>query len=367
MIRILHILDGMSIGGGIQSFIMNLYRNIDRNNIQFDFLLHRRNAHSYEDEILKLGGKVYYIPGRKDGIIKNKKNLNDFFKTHKEYNIVHFHTSSLSYIEPLIAAKKNCIPTRIIHCHSSKINGKNKTIHNLLHLKNKTKIHKIANVYIACGEKAKDWAYKNTKAYKKAIIIKNGINIKKYAYNEQLRKKTRKKLQITDKYVICHIGRFEAVKNHDFIINMFKEARKKNRNLMLMLIGNGSLYDSVKENAELIGVKENILFLGTRNDIPELLQAADVFILPSLYEGLPIAVIEASASGLPVILSENITNEVIVKNNIIKKPIDKGYGGWIDAINSNNKRIIDNSNLYRAGFDISYVIEKICNIYRGLQ
>lgn len=361
MKRVLQVLDSMGYGG-IQAFIMNVYRRIDRSKMQFDFLLNRKLSKSYEDEIKTLGGNIYYVTSRRNGFFRNKKELNTFFKNNnKKYSIVHFHESSMSYITPLYYAKKYNIKTRIIHCHSSAIRGF--FLNKVFHYINKKKIHKLANIYISCGKKAGDWFYSGTKVFDKYIIVHNGIDINKFQYNSNVRNTILKELSLDDNFVVGHIGRFNAVKNHRFLIEIFEEVLKINPKSKLLLVGDGDLIDEIKEFTIEKQIDKNVIFLGNRTDIDQLVQAMDVLVFPSLYEGYPLTIIEASASGLPVVMSDTITNEVVLKGNIFQLPLQNEPVVWAKKVTSNLCRENDNKVLFDNGLDISYIANQMIKIY----
>lgn len=361
MVRVLQIVDSMDVGG-IQAFLMNLYRNINRNEIQFDFLIFRNTKQWYEDEINELGGKIYKAPGRKKGIIKCYKYLNVFFKKHPEYNVVHYNASSLSFILPLKIAKKNGVQNRIIHCHSSSFMGNH--IHKYLHNLHKKQISEIANVYLSCSEPATEWMYGNTPIHNKVIMVKNGINCDEYLYSENIRAEYRKKLNINNSYVVGHVGRFSKVKNHSFLIDIFCEIKKLQNNAVLLLVGDGELRKEIEELTVKKGISSTVIFLGNRNDVSKLMQAMDVFVMPSFYEGFPVTIVEAEANGLPIIMSDTITSEVCVNSNIIIKSLNESSKTWAKEALKNNNRIKTNKNIKDSGLDIKSTVTQLCNIYR---
>lgn len=349
--------------GGIQAFIMNVYRHINRDKIQFDFLLHHKNVVSYDDEIEKLGGKIYYLPSRRDGILKNRKALNEFFRMHPEYQIVHMHQSSLSYIEPLIAAKNNGIKIRIIHSHSSSAPGS--PIHKIIHSINRKRIAKIATHYFSCGKLASEWMYKGSGIEDKVEIVANGIDLKEYTFDESVRTKVRRELGINDsQLVIGHIGRFNSVKNHVFLIESFKILHDHKPFSKLVLAGTGPLLDDMKKLAQSLAISDAVVFLGFRSDVANLLSAMDIFVLPSLYEGFPVSAVEAQASGLPLIMSSSISKEVIVKDNVIQLALESGTEVWAEAIESIGLcRLNNNEILFDNGFDISNTVKFLTDTY----
>src|SRR6056297_1304881 len=192
MIRILHVVNAMD-RGGIETFIMNIYRNIDRSKIQFDFLLHTKNECAFNKEIRDLGGEIYIVPARNQGIFKNRKALDDFFKKHTEYRIVHQHVSSLTYVHPLKIAKKHHVPTRIIHSHNIKQGGS--FIHKYIHLWNQLFVKSYATNYFACSDLAAKWLYgKRQYKEKEYMVINNAIDSEKFVFNPKKRNEYRKKL-----------------------------------------------------------------------------------------------------------------------------------------------------------------------------
>lgn len=307
-IRVAHII-GKWLGGGVEAVVMNYYRHIDRTKIQFDFLCDEDSTNIPYEEIEQLGGRVILIPPYQK-VFKYQKELIRIFKENN-YKIVHSHINTLS-VFPLRAAKKAGVKVRIAHSHST--TNKKEWKKNLLKqvLRPFSKVY--ATDYMCCSELAGRWLF-GDKAYdsKKVYLLNNAIDLDKFKYNESLRKKKRKELGISDDtLVIGHIGRFVPVKNHDFLLEIFNELHEKNKNSILILAGQGPLMDSVKDKVKKLKLEDNVKFLGQRDDVAELYQAFDVFLLPSLYEGLPVVGVEAQASGLLCYFSNNMTKEAKV-------------------------------------------------------
>ena len=210
MKRVLQIVDCMDLGG-IQAFIMNTYRGLAERGIQFDFLVFHERKQFYENEILSMGGKIFKLPARRESILKSRNALKDFYNAHPEYDVVHYQTSSLSFLDPLEIACQQHVPVRIVHSHST--NAPGGKLHYYFHQWNKRKIHKIANYYFACGELAAKWMFSGSKCESKVQIINNGIDIEKFKFNESVRTEVRAELGIKNEYVIGHVGRFSQVKN----------------------------------------------------------------------------------------------------------------------------------------------------------
>ena len=361
MQRILQIVDSMDMGG-IQAFIMNVYRKIVLEDIQFDFLTFRNHKQDFEEEIHSLGGHVYKIPGRRDGVIKNIVALNKFWKEHPEYKVVHYETSSASDLAPLYTAKRAGIKTRIIHCHSTRAPGGK--IQTWIHYVNKRLISRYANIYMACGKAASEWLYGGTNCLSKCIIIYNGIDVDKYTFDESKRINIKNELGLNNCGVVGHVGRFSAVKNHKFLIDIFQEIKRKEPSAKLMLVGDGDLRQEVSNQVTHYGLQDSVVFLGIRNDVNLLLQAFDVMVFPSLHEGFPVTIIEAEAAGLPCVISDTITEEVMIKGNIKRRSLQDDPSKWADdAILMLNQRIPENQCLVSAGLDIAGVVKQLSDIY----
>lgn len=361
MIRVLQIVSSMD-RGGLETFIMNLYRNIDRKKIQFDFLLHTEKECDYNSEIRGLGGKIYVIPARNKGIIKNRKALNLFFKEHPEYKIIHMHESSLSYIEPLSAAKRMSVPVRIMHSHSTGFAKGNK-IHRLLHRIHKNNIDSIATNYFACSAEAGQWFFGGENSQVK--FIKNGIESEMFIFNPYVRNEYRKQLGIDQKLVIGHVGRFVYPKNHLYLIDIFYEVSKMDENAVLLLVGDGVLKESVQKKIEDYHIRDKVIFLGVRDDISKIMQAMDIFVFPSIYEGLPVTLVEAQAAGLKCVVSNNITRQVILSDLIECIDLKKDPTFWAEEICKfvNYNRVNMHELIKINGFDIRNMAELLQQFY----
>ena len=307
-IRVAQIM-GKWIGGGVESVVMNYYRHIDRSKIQFDFICDDDSTDIPYEEIEKLGGKVILIPPYQK-VFKYHNALKKVLKD-GNYKIVHSHINTLSVFS-LFAAKCAGVPVRIAHSHSttSKKEKKRNLLKQILRPFSKT----FATDYMCCSELAGRWLFGN-KEYDKGnvYLLNNAIDLDKFKYDEKVRKEKRKELNISDDtLVIGHVGRFVKTKNHRFLVDIFDEIHKEKKNSILLLAGQGPLMDEIKEKVKNLRLEDNVRFLGQKNDINELYQAFDVFILPSLYEGLPVVGVEAQATGLLCIFSDDVTKETKV-------------------------------------------------------
>ncbi len=306
-IRILNLFTIMNRGGA-ETMVMNYYRNIDRTKVQFDFMVHRSQRGAYDDEIEALGGKIYTMPPiRPWSSLEYRKIIRKFYSEHPEYKIIHSHMSELGCYDFIEAQKMN-VPVRICHAHSHPYEFDIKTPVRWYY---KTKMMPHITHMFMCSETAGEWLY-GKKNSDKFIMLNNAIDSEKYRYNEKIRAEVRKTLNIKDnQLVVGHVGRFNPPKNHEFIIDIFNQVHKKEKDAILLLVGDDSLNcgDKVHKKVERLGLNENVKFLGVRSDIPNLLQSMDVFLFPSLYEGLGIAAVEAQAAGLPTLISDRVPIE----------------------------------------------------------
>ncbi len=359
-IRILQVLTIMNRGGA-ETMIMNYYRVINRSKVQFDFLLHRSEEGAFDKEILALGGKIYRMPAiNPNNYFTYKKQLDLFFTEHNEYKIIHSHLNALSYII-LGVAKKHNIPVRIAHSHLAvepfalkKIFKKNTdilaTVKDTIQSLIKSKVKKSATHYFSCGLKAGEWLFgKNN--LNKITVINNAINASLFTYNPTIGAEAKKALHLEGKKVIGHVGRFNEQKNHFFLIKIFNEIYKSNKELHLVLIGDGNLKHLIEKETIKLNIGKNVHFLGLQDNIPYLLQAFDVFLFPSLYEGLPVTLIEAQASGIKVITSTTVTKEVAITDLITFVDLNKSEKEWakivldtIDHTKENKYQEIVNNN-----------------------
>ncbi|MGO5306765.1 glycosyltransferase family 1 protein [Agathobacter sp. LCP21S3_B2] len=307
MIRVLQCVNDMH-RAGLETMLMNYYRNLDRTKIQFDFLTHRPCKSDYDDEIVKLGGKVYYAPRLyPQNYIKYFKWMKIFFENHQEYKIIHSHIDAMSYL-PLKAAKIAGVPIRIAHSHSTSIDRDFKYPLKQIY---RNRLQNVLTDEFACGKNAGEFLFKNDNF----IIIPNAIEADKFYYNDSIRLDVRKELEIPrETFVVGHVGRISYPKNHKFLIDIFKEFHGLNHNSVLLIVGTGELEEEIINYANKSGVRDSIIFLGNRDDTDRLYQAFDVFVLPSLFEGVPLVGIEAQFAGLPCFFSDMVPSEVAFSN-----------------------------------------------------
>jgi len=367
-VRVLHIVSVMN-HGGIENLLMNIYRNINRNEIQFDFLVTREEKGIFDEEIKELGGKIYNIPHvSKKGYFKYKKIVDGFLEEKKdEYKVIHCHMNTWAgFFLPL--AKKNNIPVRIAHSHTSdyRMTFKNfpkfliKKYHSLFISSNSTH-------FFACSKKAGEWLYGENIKKNKIKVINNAVKAEKFEYDEGIAIKKRKELSINkNQFVIGHVGNFSYAKNYQFLIDIFKEIHKKYSSAVLCLVGSGKLEKKIKNKVKSLNIEESVKFLGLRNDVNQLLMSFDVFLFPSRYEGLPVTLIEAQAAGLKIIASDTITKEVRITDLIRFVSLNKSSENWADNVLDLKDYDYDR-NYYQeivdAEYDIKNTAEELQNFY----
>lgn len=361
MIRILHIVPNMQ-AGGLETLIMSWYRNIDRSKVQFDFLVHYQGKFFYDDEIERLGGKIYHLSVRDDSnFIKYLRDLDQFFKEHKEYKIVHGHMESLGQFY-FKAAKKYGVPVRIAHSHNSATEPT---------LKGRVKgilakgFPKYATHCFACSELAGQFMFGD----RNFIVIKNAIALSHFQYSEETRAEVRRELNLEDKFVIGHVGRFCTQKNHKYLIDVFEQVHNRNTNAILLLIGKGELFEEVKEYVAKKRLSESVRFMGVREDVNKLYDAMDVFVFPSIFEGLGIVAIEAQESRLMTVCSDVVPKEANVTEYYKAVSLQESPERWAEMIceyasGYEKKDVTDK--IRKAGYDIKKSAMMLQQFYQGV-
>ena len=360
-IRILQVLPGGHVCGGIEFFVMNYYREIVELGVQFDFLVHYKQKGYFDDEIKKLGGKIYYFPVREDkNLIKYIYQLCKFFYRHKEYKIIHGHMPGMAPIYFFIA-KFFGVKCRISHCHVTETENtlKGRILKRIIKI-----IPYFSNIYFACSKEAGYFMYEN----RKFEVIHNAIDVKKFTFNKDKREKIRKKLNIRDNFVIGHVGRFNLQKNHKFLIEIFNQIYLQNNKARLLLIGEGPLESEIRNQVNKLGLNEVIIFLGVRKDVADLYNAMDCFVLPSLFEGLPIVGVEAQINGLQCYMSDKISKEIKITKLVKLLFLNDNPKIWAKEILSvdNKEHSNEIEQVQKAGYDISNEVKKLEKTYLNL-
>lgn len=324
MIRVLQCVNNMH-RAGLETVLMNYYRNIDRTKIQFDFLTHRPQRDDYDDEIEALGGRIYraprLYPQNYPAYFQFMKQL---FAANPQYQIVHSHIDTMSYL-PLLAAKKAGVPIRIAHSHST---GLDKDLKYPMKQFFRYRLPTVASHFLACGEQAGQFLHRDNPF----TVMPNAVDASAYRYDPQLREKMRKELNLEDRLVIGHAGRFSYPKNHEFLLDTFHAVLKKRPDALLLLAGKGELEQKIREKVGALRMGNNVRFLGSRSDLPAIYQALDVLVMPSHYEGIPMVGVEAQFAGLPCIFSDRIAGETVFTDQCRFLSLEKSADEWASTI-----------------------------------
>lgn len=361
-IRILHVLGTTDLGGA-ESRIMDLYRHMDRNRIQFDFVVHTDREGYFDKEIEKLGGRIFRVPRfRIYNYFSYKRAFKKFFHEHQEFKMVQGHiTSSASIYLPI--AKKAGISTTIAHARSA---GVDKGLKGRLTRWMRRNLSKKTDYMFTCSKLAGISVFGSRAVEEgRTIFVPNAINSPAFVYNEEKREVMRAQLKLSDKYVIGHVGRFHYAKNHEYLIRVFAELCKDSGDYALILLGEGSKMGDIKALAEELGIEDKVHFLGNHSDIYNYYQAMDYFVYPSRFEGLPGTVVEAQASGLRCLMSDRICDEVAITELVHTMSIDEAPAKWAEYIRetADYKRKSPIEEVQRAGFDVNTQVESMMHFY----
>ena len=342
--------------GGIETFYFEYYKNFDFSKFQIDFAVIGKKI-AFENEFLLKNSKVFKLPSEKKHPIKYCREIKKILKNRK-YDIVHYNMLSAANILPLVIAKKMEVERIIAHSHNSNI--PKGILRKILHCINKKKIFKYANEFLACSDNAGKWLFNG----KKFSIVKNVIDINRFIYDEKLRITARKEMQLEEKFIIGHIGRFSEQKNQKFIIYMFAKLIKDMPNAYLIMVGNGNKKKILKL-IDKLNLKKYISIIEATNETEKFYNIFDVFILPSKFEGLPIVALEAQSCELPCILSKNISSETKINRNVEFLPIDD-YEQWIEAIKkigNGKKYMMLRSKIFEKEFTVDKKTNKLQQYY----
>lgn len=361
MMRILHVVSVMDVGG-MESYIMNMYRRIDRSNIQFDFLVHHARRGVFEDEIEALGGRVFHTTLMDDfNLVKYLRALARLFREHPEYRIVHGHLNSSAFFY-LGVAKRFGVKNRILHCHCpGKINTlKGNVKHAVSQL---SPVH--ANIRLACSMEAGRYLFKQ----RSFEVIPNGVDAARFRFDPDLRCDVRRSNGLEGQFVIGHVGRFYYEKNHDYILDVFRCVKEVIPNAALLLLGEGKLMQACRDRAKELGLADSVHFAGLVRDSAPYYHAMDAFMMPSLYEGLPLAGLEAQFASLPCLFSDTVSPEVKFSDEARFLPIGaENLHRWVEALVDIQRRAIDRTAFvpYADRFDAGVGTEKMIRRYETL-
>mgnify|MGYP002519349947 CR=1 FL=1 len=357
MQRVLHIINGMQTGGA-EAYIMNLYRNINRDEIQFDFLLRDGNLDSdYISEIKSYGGKVIMAPPFPGRMISNYRFTKSFIESHDEYTVIEVHANALIYVFPFLIVhkiKRDRSISIIAHSHNTQTAKK---IFSIVHFANRKFIYHMMDMRLACSEDAGKWMFGS--GYR---VIPNAINIEKWV-------KVPNAIKYSAKITLVQVARFLPVKNHIFTLHMFAELIKIVPDAELILIGEGMLEDKVKDLVNKLGLNGKVTFTGAISNVQDYVKNATFVLLPSLYEGIPVSLIEAQAAGTPCIISDKVDMKVDCSGHVYSLSIEDGYGVWINTILDKQKRERYDavSRLKTAGYDVKQNAILVTRLYKELE
>lgn len=347
---------------GITTVVMNLYNNINNPDVLMDFVANGEPAQVYKDIIKKRNSKCFVV-------CRSKKNLVNYINTIRrivrdgKYDIVHIHGNSHTTVWELIAAKLGGCSVRIVHAHTT--HSDYPFLHKLL----TPLFNCLCTCRLACGIEAGKFMY----GRKKFLVINNGVDSSRFAFNKNHREMIRNSLKLKNKKVLCHVGMFAPVKNHHFLLEIMAEMKKSGSDYKLLLIGTGAMMDEMKNKSRSMNLDNDVIFIGATDAVEQYLSAADLFLMPSLYEGLPLSLIEAQANGIRCIVSEKVTSEVDKTENLLFLPIDNGVEYWTEAIKSHDYGLDRESEsktavlkIIKNGYSISDESKKLISLYLSL-
>lgn len=366
-VRVLHMLHSMNRGGA-ETMIMNYYRHLDRDKVQFDFLLTYPGVSDYEDEIKELGGRVYHItPLTMKTISAYMGDIRYFLTEHKEYTIVHSHTSSKS-VFPLWIAKRCGVPVRVSHSHNMFLGNGRFSPKEFLRKLLRRPLRKVSTHNFACSKDAAIWLYgKEYWQKNKVKLLPNAIDVTNFSYNINVRNEYRKQFSLEDAFVVGHVGRFQEQKNHTFLLEIFAKIAEKQENARFLLVGDGELRPQIEEKAKQLGIWDKLILTGVREDVPALLQMMDAFVFPSLFEGLGIVLIEAQTAGLPCFTSKDVVPEEAKATELVQFiSLSESAEYWADMVLKSKDAFARESkeqDIKEAGYDIIEAAKQLEEFY----
>ena len=363
MIRVLHSVSNMA-RAGVETFLMNYYREMDREKIQFDFLANKPVPGEYDEEVRSMGGRVFVSPGLNPlHFSQYKRFMADLLHNNPDIRIVHAHNGAMQYYA-LQSAKDAGLRIRIAHAHNTKIQRDYKYP---LKVVCKQLLRGAATDYWSCGRDAGIFYYGEKRWKASGFILHNAIDLPKFRFQPEIRHRIRQNHHLEEHFVVGHVGRFNQQKNHTRLLDIFAAVAKADPDARLALIGMGELEQSVREKSMALGIKDQVLFLGQMANVNEWYQAMDCFVLPSLFEGLPVVGIEAQAAGLPCFFSDQVTDEALLLTDACRVPLQAGDEEWacrILAAKKADKSREQGAEIVReAGYDIQAEGRKLQEIY----
>lgn len=361
-VRIAQVIGKLS-AGGVESVVYNYYRHMDHTKFQFDFFIDADSACPPRQELIDMGARYFVVPPYQ----KLPQHIRALIRLFREnqYKIVHAHMNTLAVFS-LFAAWVAGVPVRICHNHSTA--GRGEGGKNTLKYLLRPFAKLFATNLCSCSEYAGRWLFgRRAMEQGDVTVFQNAIELNRFGFDPVVRAEVRRELALEDSFVVGHVGRFCFQKNHRFLIEIFAAIRKRRPDAILLLVGDGGLLDSVKDQVLQLGLKNAVRFLGVREDVGRLYQAMDVFVLPSRYEGLPVVGVEAQAAGLPCLVSDRVTQEAQLTGNFKFMPLAAGAERWAtEVVSAGGERRGDTSGALReAGFDIVQRASSLQEYYRS--
>ena len=368
MRRVLHVLGKMDRAGA-ETMVMNIYRQVDRNQYQFDFVVFSKKEGNYDAEILSLGGRIYRIS--KSNFLARMLELRRLLKAHPEYQIIHCHTL-FSNAFHLLAAYMANVPYRLVHSHNTSDLSGNKFVRAVYHLSARKMIRQYATHFIACGEAAANFLFPGQSG---CLIIPNSIDAGFFTTTgEEKRNYIDELYRLEKRYLkLIQVGRLEPVKNHTFTINLAGELKRRGVFFKMFFVGQGSLLTALENKVRHLGLDNEVVFLGVRTDIPQLMAGADVMMMPSHHEGFPVVLVEAQAVGVPSLVSDTISREVDLGLDLVQfTSLQKEKSEWVESLialkdKGRQRKCVRLSHLTERGFDIKASTERLLNLYNSLK
>ena len=363
MLRVLHSVSNMA-RAGIETMLMNYYREMDRSRIQFDFLANKPVPGEYDEEIRSMGGRVFVSPGLNPmHFPRYRRYMAELLHENPDIRIVHAHNEAMGYYA-LQSAKDAGVRVRIAHAHNTRIIRDYKYP---LKLACKQLLPGAATDCWSCGRDAGIYYYGEKRWNASGFILRNAVDVQRFGFEPEIRERRRALLGVQDCFVIGHVGRFNVQKNHSRLLDIFAETAGKVPDARLILIGTGELEQAVKEKARDIGILDRMIIPGQIEDVSEWYQVMDCFVLPSLFEGLPVVGIEAQTAGLPCVFSDRVTDEVLLSPDARRVPLRAGNAEWAREILAAGRSGTDRTEgadiVRRAGYDIHTEARKLQERY----
>lgn len=365
MTRLLCLLSGMNAGGA-ETFLMKIYRQLDKSKYQFDFCINVPEKCFYEDEIISMGGKIYRIPSKSENVREFKRQLTQIIKESNYTHVLRITSNAMGFMEMKIAKRAGAKVCAVRSSNSSN-GGSLKTV--IAHRLGRLLYGKYVDVKIAPSDLAAEYTFGSSYSKGEVLLLNNGLDLNLYRFSESERQRIRAEFGISEnRMVFGNVGRFAPQKNHKFLLEIFKSILEKSPDSKLLLVSTGPLEEEIRQRAKELGVYESIIFAGVRSDIPSVLSAIDVIIMPSFYEGMPNAIIEAQATGLPCLISDTITKSADITGLIKFFPLSAASSEWADEAISMCSPVRQDTGAacIRAGYSIDDVTKKFVDaIFKG--